>query len=257
VAKFLTAQELYRLLQREYPPHAYPDGSPGTFYSTASAYAKSQVLASAYENLETIYDNLFPQTAEAQLDEWEIKVFGKLSVNLTTEERRQRLLAKLRNQKKINLWKVLITVLGFLPEGTYVQISEWGNFYSDGGWVIGVSQLGLNTRFAHANGFGYTLDAVESGVGPATPSDLVEAMVNAYTYEIRIFSAVSDSTLEEIELAVLETEPARSVHYTFSGLSLSDYNLTETVSDVDESSLINCACVDAASSTGYTGKRAV
>ena len=96
MAKFLTQAETYRLIQRELPEGAYPDGEPARFYSTADSDATAKTISTLYSNMEEVGDNYFPQTAESKLDDWEIFVLGGITSGLTTTERRDAIINRPR-----------------------------------------------------------------------------------------------------------------------------------------------------------------
>ena len=86
MAKFLSRDEVYRLLQRELPEGVYPDGAPSSYYSTADIDSVASVASTGYANLQRIYDNYWPQSADEFLSTWEITVFAKnLSASLTLQ----------------------------------------------------------------------------------------------------------------------------------------------------------------------------
>ena len=118
---FLTQAQIYRVLQRESPPDVYPDGAPEQFVSTAEMDSVAKTVASCYEAMERIYENMFPTTADEQLGDWENNVLGSTPVGaLTTAQRRANLLAFIRSQDNISYWTILNAVFGFVPAGTFV-----------------------------------------------------------------------------------------------------------------------------------------
>ena len=274
MAIFLTAQQIYRALQRELPEGAYPDGSPSGFFSTASIYSKAQLAEAAYSNLNRIYQNYFPQTADEKIDDWVFKAFGSyFDDNVTLEEKRSRVIAKIRKQPSITAWEILTLVAGYVPEGTYVQVySPCGE---DQFWTLGVSLLGINTFLSGLTiaDLGYDpadwCDIVsnlhwrlgDDGLGLNTTladptwQDVSQVQRNAYGYEIRIFGyTLSAEDTEKLRLDVQRNEPARSSFILRQNLDLNDFGLTEIVNDVDQFDNVDCITRDSGSDTGYTGR---
>lgn len=151
MSKFLTRDQIYRLLQRELPEDVYPDGQASAFFSTADMASIADVAATGYYNLSRIYDNYFPQYADEYINKWLEKMFVGRSFDpgLSLQELRDRVVAKVRKQPQINLWEVLKVLAGYVPAGTYVQILE--NQSAQGGWILGESRLGIDTflNFTH------------------------------------------------------------------------------------------------------------
>lgn len=277
MAIFLSKDQLYRLLQRELPEGVYPDGAPSGFYSTSSIYSKADVAATGYANLERIYQNYFPQTADEKIDDWVVKAFGtKFSDSVTLDQKRSRVIEKIRKQPKITLWEILKLVSGYLPEGVYVQIFEYGTRQLSP-WKLGVSLLGLNTYLyfvsakdqlgissdqwcSYISSLHWYLGKDKLGVNTylfgGDQSLIQKAQSDAYGYEIRIFNyALSGLDLESMKKDVKASEPARTSFILNQNQLLTDYNLTVPVTDVDEFSLVNCITRDSTSSTGYSGMK--
>ena len=98
--KFLTREEIYKIIQQEQPDSVYPYGAPEQYYVTANNDAEAKTIEGVYNTLQRIYINYFPITAEENLPEWEEMVFGKkLDSSLSEEERRGRVLVKIRSRK--------------------------------------------------------------------------------------------------------------------------------------------------------------
>lgn len=231
MAIFLEVNEIYRLMQKELPEGVYPDGAPSAFYSTASIYAKSQLFSEAYENIETVYNNYFPQTADEKQADWEIKVFGTtLDGSLNLAARRQRVIAKIRARPGITKQDMINVVKGVIGEDKDVAIGEWN---CDGGsWLIGVSELGVDTILSGAN-----LSSITSFLYPGidlcdiNPADYgltdeqwQEMRTSAYTYSVLIYSyTMTDAEREEVDELLSIAEPARSAHVIYDGLDPADH----------------------------------
>lgn len=225
--KFLTQVECYRLLQRELPEGVYADGDPQKFYTTADMWAVADVAASGYANLERIYDNYWPQTADERLPDWEVSVFDqRLSAALSLNDRRGRVMAKIRSRKGIRREDMIAVVKEVIGADKLVDISTWGG--STGSWMIGESELGIETIFG-----GY-VPGSELVYGPdlcsAKPEDfgLTDGewqMLRelAYTYQVNIYGYTpTPSELAQIDEALSRAEPARSGHVIVSGLDPND-----------------------------------
>lgn len=276
--KFLSREELYRILQRELPEGVYPDGAPSAFFSTAENDSVAALAASGYSSLERIYANFFPQTADERIDDFVQAVFGKkFDATVTLEEKRARVTAKVRKQPAIWAWEIMTLVAGYLPEGTYVQIAPWG-CGSAANWKLGVSQLGVNTNLGLDHSFadlgvsaddwcsfvktrGWQLGVSRLGetteLGSTPYREISDPQMNAFAYDIRIFGyELSGSALTEMLAEVSAAEPARSAHNLRQNLSLSAFGLNTMVSNVDQFSGVDCIARDSASTTGYAGRRA-
>jgi hypothetical protein len=276
--KYLSAEECYRLLQRELPEGVYADGAPSGFYSTADMFSTASGIAKLYENMERIYENFFPQTADEKIVDWEVKVFGvQLDSSLSLTERRGRVINKLRSRPTLALWEILTLVAGFVPAGTFVQVIEWGCHPSVTGWKLGVSKLGLETALGNqgdvlflGNGndicekmssTGWRLGQRRLGIDTTLGIDgyyldLSYAQIRAYTYEVRIFGyTLPANTRIQLEAELSKREPARSGHVIFENLSLTTYGLTVPVSNVDQFSLVDCITRDDTQTTGYKGRK--
>lgn len=275
--RFLTREELYRLLQRELPEGLYADGPPSAFFTTSSIDSKAGTLETAYDNLERIYENYFPQTADEKIKDWIDKAFIGVSFEdaVTLQDKRNRVIAKLRKKPTLALWEVLTLIAGYLPPGKYVQIVE--NCSASGSWVLGESMLGLTTvlgltptlaslgiigedwcEFVSAHR-GWVLGQSELGVDTDLAEigflEVIQPQIQAYGYEIRIFeTAVTGTSFDQMERQIKETEPARSVHLIRQNLSLADFGLNNVVIGVDEFDLVSCITIDPASETGYSGR---
>lgn len=278
MAIFLTKQQIYRMLQRELPEGVYPDGAPSAFFSTADMDSVAEVAASAYLSASAIYDNYWPQTSVAKIDDWVFKMFGFLfdsTVDVVTKQ--QRVIDKVRKVGSIDLFDVLTIVAKYVPQGTYVQI-----FFLCGDhafWQLGVSLLGIDTILAFKNpaDIGITPANIKNwcsfvstlhwrlgqdGLGFNTYLsyinylDLADYQANAFEYDIRVY----DYTIPPGDLANMDTElkagePARSAHRVFQNLSLATSGLDTVVPNADKFSGVNCITRDPNSTTGYTGRK--
>lgn len=223
--KFLSADEIYRILQRELPEGVYPDGPKDRFFSTAENYSVASGISDSQVNLTRIYDNYFPNSADEKIADWEITVFARnLPTSLSLAERRDRIVTKMRSRKGIRKEDMIAIVKGVIGSDKQVEIAEWG--CSSGGWMLNESQLNIETIL---NGQAL-VDVTGSVICEDSPSDhgktqeeWDEMLEEAYTYEVLIY----DYTLTELELIELEeslneAEPARSNHVITDGLDPAD-----------------------------------
>lgn len=275
--KFLSRNELYRLLQRELPEGVYADGTENLYYTTADMASIADCASTAYYYAERIYDNYFPQYADEYIDKWIDKVFVGKSFDsaVTLQQKRDAIIAKIRKQPTITLWEVLTIVSSYVPEGTYVQIAAY-NCGSASDWKLDVSELDVNTRLAFnflyrdlnipmsnwcqsISNRGWTLDVDQLDF--TTDLDLygyeevIFPQLNAYGYEVRIFGySLTGTQLQQMRNQIYESDPARSVGRIFQNLSLTDYGLVTDVGAVNQFNLVDCITRDSSLSTGYRGR---
>jgi len=275
MATFLNTDQIYKLLNRELPPDAYPNTqSYPDYYSSSSIYAKAYVMNQLYCNMSKVYDNIFPQTANDQIDDWVQKCFGKLFPgNTTLTQKRNAVINKIRSKPNLTQWQLLTGVVGLLPPGTFAQIWARNNVFP--GWKLGEQALGTDTWL---NGDHYdTLSGVDistwytfvanlqwrlgqgllgtsSKLGKYAYADVMRRANNAFGYEVRIFGlSLSTELYQTIDEQLSQAEPARSAHLIRDNLNLSDFGLVNTVNNVDQFSNVNCITVDQSQTTGYRG----
>lgn len=276
MAIFLSQYQIYRLLQRELPEGAYPDGPASAFFSTAENDSVANVAASGYQSMSRIYDNYFPATSVEKIDDWVYKMFGFLfdsSVDLTTKQ--QRVIEKVRKVGSIDLFTILTIVAKYVPPGNYSQI-----FFACGShkaWTLGVSLLGLDTYLAFItnNAIGITeLNVLQwcsfisslhwrlgqDGLGFNTYlsyikyTDLASFQADAFQYTIRIYDyTIPPGDLANLEAELKAGEPARSAHLIFQNVPLAGSGLTTVVPNANQFSGVDTITRDPLSTTGYTG----
>lgn len=224
--KFLTQQEIYRILQRESPPDdVYPDGQPTAFFSTADQFSVAKVLADAYANQSDIYDNSFPNTANSRLSDFEFAYFGyTLDASLTLEQRRDRTLTKIRTRRRTTPQDMIDVVHTIIDSSILVEIGEWN--VGTAGWMLDVSQLDIDTILNEYNGLERvgpdlcTLTAADYGL---TQDEFARLQDQAYTYEVLIYGyTLSAEERLQIENILNISEPARSAHIIVDGLDPAD-----------------------------------
>lgn len=285
--KFLTRDELYRLIQRELPEGVYPDGPASGYYATADSDATAQILASIYASLERVYANFFPQDALEKLDAWEIKVFGRIVYGaLTPAERREKIIQQLRERLDLSKWTVIAGILEFLPAGTIVQVLEncerfgdepnmcWKlaksklshgsylgcterlllpNFdeYCDPPfyyWTLARSKLTNSTRLAPT--------VAQAGVTKLSSTYWHRNQFKAYFYFVNVFNySLSAEELANIDGFLKSKAIARSAYLIQDNQDPAFWHRTETVLEVDKSDNLDTVYKDGGSSTGYSGRK--
>ncbi len=227
MAIFLDSTQLYRMLQRELPEGVYPDGAATGSYSAASIYSKASVMKEAYDNMELIYNNFFPLTAEEKQVDWEIKVFGtSLDGSLSLEDRRTKVATKLKNKPGITIQDIKDIVLFVIGSDKLVEIAEWG--CDSGSWEIGVSELGVTTILSGSRTLEVTAftfpgedlcDLTAADVG-LTEDQWTAIKTAAYTYSVLIYGyEITDEEAAELEELLTINEPARCAHVITDGLN--------------------------------------
>lgn len=222
---FLTQSQVYQIIQRELPQGAYPDGPPSAFFSTADSWATAKTLGDAYSNLNRIYDNYFPNYANENIADWEQLILGKsLDSSLTIQERRDRVVAKLRSQRRTTPADMLNTVYTVIDMSILVEIADI--CMGDTGWVLDESQLDISTILNEFNGLERvgedlcTLDADDYGL---TPDEFARLQAMAYVYEVRIYGyTLTTDERAQLNAALNAAEPARSQHIIVDGLDPND-----------------------------------
>lgn len=236
MAIFLTAKQAYRVIQRELPEGAYPDGSPSGFYSTASTYSKAKVIESLYTNLQRIYLNMFPQSADEKQLDWEIKAFGYyLDPSMSLEDRQKAVVNKLRQHPGINrqaMEDIVRTIIG--GDITFLIIN-WNcadniTVNGTGVWILDESQLDIDTYLGGARMSdvtpslfpGYSLCENDPAFGK-TDEEWEAMQEQAYTFEVLIFGyTLTAQQRLDMDAALSRGEPARSAHVITDGLDPND-----------------------------------
>lgn len=223
--KFLTRAEVYRILQRELPEGVYPDGAEDDFYSTADMAAIADCAATGYANLERIYDNSFPMSADERITDWEITAFGRLlKSGFSLSERQDKTTARIRARKGLTKQDMIDIVKSIIGTDKLVEIAAWG--CHDGGWSIGESELSISTILNGAR----QVDVTGRLICEAEPSDYGKTddewaimQEEAYTYEVLIYDySLTADERDEIDSELSIFEPARSQHVITDNLDSAD-----------------------------------
>lgn len=217
---FLTREQVYRVIQRELPD-GFPDGPASAFFLTADADSTAKVFADAYASQKNIYDNYFPNYATDRLGDFERLYLGQqLDSSIPIQARRDRVIAKIRSQRRTTPQDIIQTVYTVIDSSILVQIAEWG--CGCAGWVLDVSELDSSTILNEFNNLTLvgpdlcTKGAADYGL---TDEEFARYQKEAYFYEIRIYGyTLTDQERIDLEQAVLSAEPARSAHQILDGL---------------------------------------
>ena len=222
---FLTQQQVYRAIQRELPQGVYPDGPPSAFFSTADSWATAKVISDAYSNQSRIYDNYFPNYTVESIGDWESLILGQAGdSSMTIQQRRDRVIARIRSQRRTTPDDMLATVYTVLDSSVLVEIAE--ACCGGTGWVLDESQLDISTILNEFNGLERvgpdlcTLTAADYGL---TDQEFADLQAQAYQYEVRIYGYVlTPAQRSVLDAALSAAEPARSRHIIIDGLDPSD-----------------------------------
>lgn len=278
---FLNQRELYDIISRELPDGLYAySPHPGQFYITAEIDSIAFTLVSCYTAMKVIYDNFFILTADEKISQFEEMYLGAPTTgDLTLAERRANIIARIRSSAFVSMWEILTFLVSYVPEGTYVQILEYGNAdgYGDATnvvdtWSVDHAQIDSNTYLAYENpqqlqgvdadlvwGKGWVyLDPLPDGVtgnDALTQTEMLYMRATAYSFEIRIFDYTFEAeALQRILKQLDKIIPVRSAYLITQNESLAAHFLTVDVANVDQFSNVRCICADPLQSTGYKGK---
>lgn len=230
---FLNIEQVLDLFFAELPAGVYPTDradDPDTdnrSYSSSELRAMSQLFANLYSNLDDIYENKFVTTIQPDgLNAWEVDYFAAVQdATLSFSTRQANLLAAVRAVGSISLPAISNIVAGILaPYGLSFAIlpySGQSNGTTQGAWLLGISQLGLDTFLAledplRGTGLGAGQTPLDCNLNYAaaglTAQDLLNIQATAYTYEVQIYGNASAATLATIDAQLTAKEPARSTH---------------------------------------------
>lgn len=230
---FLNVDQILDLFFGELPDGVYADDRANDpdpdnrSYSSSELLAMSTLLAGMYDNLDDIYQNKFVSTIQPDgLNAWEVDYFAAVQDSLLPFNVRQaNLLAAVRAVGSIALPAIQNLVAGILaPFGLSFAILPYcgqSNGTTQGAWVLGLSQLGLDTFLALEDpligtglGVGETpLDCnLNYAAAGLTAQDLANIQATAYTYEVLIYGNANADTLATLDRVLTQKEPARSTH---------------------------------------------
>lgn len=222
---FLTQNQVYRIIQRELPPYAYPDGPASAFYSTADSDSTAKVVGDAYLSASGIYDNYFPNYANDRSGDFEFLYLGqRLDSSIPLASRQGRVIAKIQSQRRTTAADIVATVHTVIDPSIPVEAVAWN--CGCAGWVLDISQLDFETILNEFNNLLLvgpdlcTKDAADYGL---TQDEYVRYQKEAYFYEVRIYGyTLTENESLALEQALLAAEPARSQHQVIDGLDPAD-----------------------------------
>jgi hypothetical protein len=221
-------------------------------------------ISNSYNNLKTIYNNIFPNSTVENISDWESQAFFFPLASLPTIAQRQaRLVAKIRQTRGISYWDIATFIADFLP-GVWVQVITF-NDPIHGGWQLDFSPLNsgtvLNGNYVHKfnSGFGCTQSYWILGVSPLTTgtrlydSDVANTTKYAYMYQVNIYDSgtTPTDTLTLLNSELNATEPARSNHVLMPGFTTLPFSTI--VPNLTRFSNYAALKSDPTSTTGYTG----
>lgn len=230
---FPDVEQILTILMGELPEGVYAtdradDPNPDNRSNSSSELrTQSQMLANLYANLETIYLDKFATTVTSTgIGSWEKDFFSAAQDQaLGFATRQQNLIAKIRANGGISLPAIANVVHAILdPVGLTFDIlplSGQNNGTVYGAWILGLSELGLDTYLAQLDpligtglGVGQTpLDcSLNYAAAGLTAEQLLEIQATAYTYEVRIYGTADANTLAVLDKQLTALEPARSTH---------------------------------------------
>lgn len=227
---FLNVEQILDAFFRQLPPGQFADDRADNVdpmkRSLSSSELRSQaaVLATAYGNLEAIFNNKFITYAdETGLARWEKDLFAEaIDRSKPIELRRADAKAKFNANGGIS-YDAIRAILDpmFLAIGLEYELVCWCGLFG-GAWILDESQLDVETYLS-------LMDPLLGAAGPApldcdldysaaglTAQNLEDIQRTAYTYEVRIFGNASADFLARLNIILTQSEPARSTHYLYN-----------------------------------------
>jgi len=250
MAIFLNRAKLYRILQREAPEDVYPDGAPNQYLSTADNDAIAGTLETCYSTMSSIYADMFPMTTN-NIEAWELKVFNETYIGtLSLEDRRNRILAFLRNQPDLSYWTIITTVAAMVPAGSAVRIINRGkNNPSVTAQIMGDNADLVWNRDWTAG------DPAPAGVTVTDDirnnySSMLTVRETAYSYDVILYgTAITTELMNTIDAMLTQIEPARSAHTI--GIIATDLIPSPQEADMFNAEEFETIFRDPTSTTGY------
>jgi hypothetical protein len=149
----LDADEIYALLKQEEPDNVYTQAADPSSPMYCDTMGVATVYAGVYTALDGLLSSFFPETTptgSAYLSEWEQTVTGQYNQFSPNSSRTPPLLQFLRNlNPSLNPFELAATVTEFiylrLGRKDFVYVEEYLYSFLPGTWVLGESQLNVNT----------------------------------------------------------------------------------------------------------------
>jgi hypothetical protein len=229
MAIFLDVEKILDAMFRQLPEGQFAedraDSTDPTKRSLSSSdlRAQAQSLAAAYSNLESIFNNKFISSADADgISRWEKDLFSEaVDQSLPLPTRRANAIAKFNANGGIS-YDAITAILDplFAEIGIAYEIVYWCGLFN-GAWILDESALDVDTYLSLFDplvgaGHGITdcsLDYIDGGL---TAQDLEDIQRTAYTYEVRIFGTADADFIARLDKILTESEPARSTHYIYN-----------------------------------------
>jgi hypothetical protein len=214
MVRILTREEIYKGMAREMPDGVFPDGSPTQFISTADTDAVAQTIATSYTALGQVDTESSIITAtETSIGKWEYTYFSQQFEGELLEDRRARILGKIRQNEDISQWQIQLVCAAFFPN-TWIEVRQRNQLDDE------TSSMVKGTSADTVWGPTWTSgDAFPSGV---TGLEIIRtdveqmryAQLQAFIYDIYIFTndTISTETLTSFSAKLTEQEPARCRH---------------------------------------------
>lgn len=211
----LTAQDLYKLLGRELPENVYPEsGVPSDYRSTSELQAISVALETAYKSASAVWENEIVISALVEkINDWEQVYFATNSLELSFEDRLNRILAKIRSSEDISWWQIATTVATLLPEAI-VQVRQRNNTNNPVTSALKGEQADLVWTGNWQSGDPFPTGVTGRNSIRFNQSEMREIQTEAFTYDVIIFAQgiVSQIKVDLIDATLTEQEPARCNH---------------------------------------------
>ena len=232
-AIFLTTNEFLEILISELPEGLYAtdfandDDVSRRSVSSSELRAHASLLGTLSTNLATIYNDKFLSTVTADgIGRYEQDYFSSAQdASMSFALRVQNVISKLRANGGISLPAMTAIVSGVLG-GIDFDLLPYSGQAGIGAWVFEGSALDVGTWLSDIdpimgarteNGLvplDCSLDYTDEGL---TADDLARIQAVAYTYEIRIYSTVSDATISLLDRTLTLLEPAFATHIIRNG----------------------------------------
>lgn len=225
---FLDVEELVDLYRNELPEDQWaqdraddPDPAKRS-YSSSDIRSSMTIFEDLEVNLASIYEDKWASTVGADgLRRWEVDNFPRpIDVTQPLVARRANLLAQIRTTGGISydqIYEIIQAILSGDPGVVGFDLIPLNGLFG-GVWIFEESLLDVDTFLSPGDplvgGFGPTALNCDGDYAAAglTLEQYRGIQFTAYVYEVRIHGIASQMTLDTLEIALTEHEPARSDH---------------------------------------------